>query len=360
MSQMPQQPTNFAMVSRINTIAGKPYGNPNEFHLPEFVERLRNQSRLIQSELNETINKGIQKLEELIAAGVTEGDDFNKAVLEVRDGTMDILFTGYGLGHLAGLNVDQDFNEVCRSNMSKFDLTPENAELTRQKYAEKGVETYILQTEIYGTTYFITRSSKDQEVPTADGTERIPAHKWLKSVNFQEPQYMPVLTQYAEYETRKKEYEYGLRVQNCLDELNTVLVDYHTEGATQDQPVDRYAGLTQTSNLAEVAPVADWVAGVKATFFAEGEKPSMLEWTAFATTCGNIGVNVEYRPVFTPTGVEATMWRIVTAIGYIDLYPADDEFYEAQAQPAVAVSEETALETAAPQFDVDVDPAKAE
>ena len=55
-----------------------------------------------------------EELEELQAA-VKE-----KNILEVADALTDILYVTYGAGHAFGINLDQCFNEVQKSNMSKL------------------------------------------------------------------------------------------------------------------------------------------------------------------------------------------------------------------------------------------------
>jgi predicted HAD superfamily Cof-like phosphohydrolase len=58
---------------------------------------------LIQEELDE-LNKAIQ----------------DKDIVEVADALTDILYVTYGAGHAFGINLDQCFNEVQNSNLSKL------------------------------------------------------------------------------------------------------------------------------------------------------------------------------------------------------------------------------------------------
>ena len=44
----------------------------------------------------------------------------NKDLLEVADALTDILYVTYGAGHSFGINLDDCFDEVQRSNMSKL------------------------------------------------------------------------------------------------------------------------------------------------------------------------------------------------------------------------------------------------
>ncbi len=45
----------------------------------------------------------------------------NKDLLEVADALTDILYVAYGAGHAFGIDLDNCFNEVQNSNMSKLD-----------------------------------------------------------------------------------------------------------------------------------------------------------------------------------------------------------------------------------------------
>ena len=45
---------------------------------------------------------------------------FNKDIKEVADAVTDILYVTYGAGHAFGINLDDCFSEVQRSNMSKL------------------------------------------------------------------------------------------------------------------------------------------------------------------------------------------------------------------------------------------------
>ena len=45
----------------------------------------------------------------------------NKDIKEVADALTDILYVTYGAGHAFGVDLDQCFDEVQRSNMSKLD-----------------------------------------------------------------------------------------------------------------------------------------------------------------------------------------------------------------------------------------------
>ena len=46
----------------------------------------------------------------------------NKDLIEVADALTDILYVTYGAGHAFGINLDECFNEVQNSNMSKLGI----------------------------------------------------------------------------------------------------------------------------------------------------------------------------------------------------------------------------------------------
>ena len=160
------QSTNFRLTSMINAIAGN---NANQGW-----DAVDHQIKIIESEFNE------------LCDGIKARD-----VGELRDGIMDLLFTVYGLAHRAGIDADADFLEVVRSNMFKFDANEEDCMLTAEKYSQQGVSTnaFIMRDTEANRVYYITRSAKDQN----DHREKfLPAGKWLKSHNFEEPQYEPL------------------------------------------------------------------------------------------------------------------------------------------------------------------------
>jgi len=166
--------TNFARTALINSIVGNVALNPND---EGFWDMVKSQLDLIQSELNE----GYDNLELRNFDGL-------------RDDVCDILFTGYGLGARCGFPTDDDYELVCDSNMSKFDLNQEDAERTQKQYLDNhGVQTEIVVNTIEGTTYYVNKSPFDQVPdPKREGKFKFPRGKYLKSFNFWEPQYAPL------------------------------------------------------------------------------------------------------------------------------------------------------------------------
>lgn len=86
------------------------------------------------------------------------------------------------LGRRLNIDVEADWGAVNASNWTKFDRDDVSAIETFKKYESKGIAIY--QTTVgneQGETHYITFSAKEQQ---DEKGRRMPAHKWLKSVNF--------------------------------------------------------------------------------------------------------------------------------------------------------------------------------
>lgn len=96
----------------------------------------------------------------------------NKDLKEVLDALVDLRYVTDGAVHEFGFgNVhDLAFNEVHKSNMSKFSNTPEEATATFEKYQGQGIECYNKQIGNLWITY------------------RTGDNKVLKSINYKEPE----------------------------------------------------------------------------------------------------------------------------------------------------------------------------
>lgn len=129
-------------------------------------EEIKKQLDIIQSELNEAYKN------------LNEG---NYAGLQ--DDVHDLKFTASGLGTRLGINTQEEHWEVIFSNLSKFDVTEDDALKTQALYAERGMETHYI-VSIWGEyTFYITKSSKDQ---VNHKGEKVGAGKWLKSYKWQD------------------------------------------------------------------------------------------------------------------------------------------------------------------------------
>lgn len=153
--------SNFTDVSFLNTVFGNEQGdleNPN-------WEKAGKQLHLIQEELAELV----------------EGID-TKNIAEIRDAVADILVVTYGMAHIMGIDADKDMAAVQASNLSKLCKTQEEIDQTLAFYeTEKGLEVYAggELPEAY------IKSSKDQ---TGSDGKFYPAHKFLKCINWHEPE----------------------------------------------------------------------------------------------------------------------------------------------------------------------------
>ena len=81
-----------------------------------FGQEVKENSSFSTDKINELrINLIKEELDELIEA-------MNKKdLIEVADALTDILYVTYGAGHAFGINLDECFQEVQNSNMSKLD-----------------------------------------------------------------------------------------------------------------------------------------------------------------------------------------------------------------------------------------------
>tara|TARA_Y100000589_G_C26628563_1_gene417089 strand:+ start:47 stop:424 length:378 start_codon:yes stop_codon:yes gene_type:complete len=80
-----------------------------------FGQEVKKKSELSSEKINSLrLNLIQEELDELKKA-INEND-----ILEVADALTDILYVTYGAGHAFGINLDQCFEEVQQSNMSKL------------------------------------------------------------------------------------------------------------------------------------------------------------------------------------------------------------------------------------------------
>ena len=81
-----------------------------------FVQEVKNKPSFSTDKINklrlDLIKEELDELKEAMN---------NKDLLEVADALTDILYVTYGAGHAFGINLDQCFEEVQNSNMSKLD-----------------------------------------------------------------------------------------------------------------------------------------------------------------------------------------------------------------------------------------------
>ena len=81
-----------------------------------FGQEVKENSSFSTDKINELrINLIKEELDELIEA-INKKD-----LIEVADALTDILYVTYGAGHAFGINLDECFEEVQNSNMSKLD-----------------------------------------------------------------------------------------------------------------------------------------------------------------------------------------------------------------------------------------------
>jgi len=91
-----------------------------------------------------------------------------------------------GQSGFKGLKVKQAYQEVVRSNFTKFCRTSDDAELSVQEYASIGVQAEAVDRD----GYLVITSSADQE---DDNGKKYPKGKILKGIHYEPPQLKAVL-----------------------------------------------------------------------------------------------------------------------------------------------------------------------
>jgi predicted HAD superfamily Cof-like phosphohydrolase len=114
--------TNFDKVGKFHTVFDHPKNtSPQKNLFTDSPDLVKLRIALIREELNE--------LEEACN---------NHDMVEVADALSDILYVTYGAGHVFGINLDDTFNEVQRSNMTKSCDNEDDAKESVKMYREEG------------------------------------------------------------------------------------------------------------------------------------------------------------------------------------------------------------------------------
>lgn len=160
----PHKATTAALNGYMNVLFGNPQGDQQNVNWAA-VDRNMN---MLKSEMNE--------LDSAVAKRQLKG---------ILDGLGDVTTVNDGLAHALGVDGYEVYRRVLVSNLSKFCATHEEAQATVDKYAALGVTV-----NVFGTPPALyVKSACAQEF----GGETIPAGKFLKGVNFQEPDFTDLL-----------------------------------------------------------------------------------------------------------------------------------------------------------------------
>ena len=151
--------TNFEKVSNFNSVAGVATLNDVT---PEVVKS----NKELVNQMYSLIEEETKELREAID---------NNDVVEIRDALADILYVTYGMGYRLGIKMDEDFNIVHSSNMSKFCTSEEEARQTVESYKAK----YEAGTSPYDTPYY-------EKIPNANlwVIRNRSTGKVLKNINY--------------------------------------------------------------------------------------------------------------------------------------------------------------------------------
>jgi hypothetical protein len=152
-------------VKQFNLRAGK--GLPETF-TDEWWELLKNDVERVLEEVNETVE------------AVSTRDK-----QELLDGVCDIEYTlsklKWALREVEDMDYDGAMATICKNNLTKIVDNLYDAELSKRKYADKGVETYISSyRDEYGDEYFAVLRTEDNKVMKPYGYESVSLDNFMK------------------------------------------------------------------------------------------------------------------------------------------------------------------------------------
>lgn len=111
---------------------------------------------------------------------------------QVRDAIADIILLAAGqMGHIVGIDVNEDYKRMCAYNMSRIPTNAQDAVNTVKKYEQLGIEAVILDEFTIGDETLYPVITVDREQYSTSG-EHFPPKKFLKSVSFHDAEYEPI------------------------------------------------------------------------------------------------------------------------------------------------------------------------
>ena len=143
------------------TSCARPVNNTWEF--------AKKQMQMIRDELDEGM------------VGIEERD-----VEKFYDACHDIMFMVGAFSYLHAHDYYNGFETMSQALLSRFDTTEEDANLTKEKYLQMGVETYNRKVETPVGLRWVTYSAVDVKISEEDVYRK---DKWLKSHNYHTPDY---------------------------------------------------------------------------------------------------------------------------------------------------------------------------
>lgn len=172
----------------VNAISGKTPPNESCFDW----KLAENQLRLIESELIETRK-------------ACDQNDLSEFV----DGICDVLMTTFGQAARNNFPIEEAFYLMSSSLLTRFDRNMDDAIQTMEKYRLLGITTKVDKRIVNDVEYYVVTVDGDQ------GPE-YPDNKFLKSVNYQKPDYSTLVS----LMTRDGELNY--QAPSNLSELNSI------------------------------------------------------------------------------------------------------------------------------------------
>lgn len=208
-AMFPSRLRGYQLDARMNVLFGNPSGNKFK---PDWG-RLALQFRILEHEFEETRDDGIL------------AQDVNGLL----DGIGDMLTVIYGLAHFLGVDADSVHNAVHLSNITKYCRTEEELAYTVKKYEGQGIA--VRTGGVFPFAY--VQTAKEQEIKG----QLVPEGKFLKSVNFKEPDFSYVMRPYPEAWN-------AAEATSCLD-----LPQQHYEGLQDALKESKQNSATEYSNL---------------------------------------------------------------------------------------------------------------
>lgn len=159
--------TNFENVWALNEVFRIPQTSKDDVDW----NTLYDQFELIKEEFNELQDKGLGA----------------KDWTEVKDAIGDLLVVTYGMAYRCNVDADKMMQNISESNFSKLCKTEEEVGETVKYYDSLGVETRVEQTELNGVRVWAIKSNKDQNYVENGESKFAKNGKFLKNVNWFEP-----------------------------------------------------------------------------------------------------------------------------------------------------------------------------
>jgi hypothetical protein len=159
--------TNFENVAELNRVFNMSVTEAKDINW----DVLEHQFNVIREEFEELRDKGLGA----------------KNWKEVKDGIGDILVVAYGMAYRCNLDADLLMDNISDSNFSKLCKNADEVTATVKYYDSIGVVTRVEETTLNGVRVWAIKSAKDQHYVEGGEDKFAKDGKFLKCVNWHEP-----------------------------------------------------------------------------------------------------------------------------------------------------------------------------